>query len=67
MATLSYVFTVALYVLSGLYIYSLMRRISSRYAGRKREIIKTLSLAVSSCLGFGGVALATFVFFHLHR
>lgn len=67
MPTLSYLFTVALYILSGLYIYFLMRRISSRFTGRKLKIMKNISLAVSSVLAFGGVGLATFVFLYLHN
>jgi hypothetical protein len=67
MTTLSYVFTVALYILSGLYIYLLLRRIASRYTGRKMKMINTLSLALPSCLAVGGVGLVTFVFLYLPK
>ncbi len=67
MTTLSYLFTVALYMLSGLYIYFLMRRISSRFTERKMKIINAVSLAVSSVLAFGGVGLATFMFLYLNN
>lgn len=65
MTIISYLFVVAFYVLSGCYIYILLRRILSHFIEKRVKIINAVSIAVSSALALGGVGLSTFAFFYL--
>jgi hypothetical protein len=65
MTITSYLIVVTFYMLSGCYIYILMRRILSNFIKSRANIINAVSIGVSSVLAFGGVGLSTFAFFYL--
>ena len=67
MNTLSYLIIVAFYILGGLYVNILMRRILSHWFKTNLKLINTVSMAVALVLSLGGVSLSTLSFFYLHN